>query len=429
MKKIFILLLLTITNFLLGQNQAFVSSDIDNFWIAFDKIASTKDTSLQRKYLKELYIDKGSLGLQSLMEVRNYTDIELLNSILAYPNFWNSLRTNSLNAKQLYPEIETDISNLKKLYPSLKPSTIYFLMGAFRTGGTTQKDRVLIGSELSLCDESTIVTEHPEYRQNFYKNYQPKKNIALLCTHEYIHTQQHEPTDNLLSWCVYEGVAEFVSCLATSKKSNSPSIDFGKANQERVFKKFSEELFFPSWYDWLWGENSNELKERDLGYYIGYEICERYYQLSSDKQKAIKELIELDYSNEKELERIVDATKVFSDSLKTMWENYNKKRPTVLSVEPIKNNKKLKPGLVQISITFSEPMDTTFRGFDLGPLGEKHVYKFKRVVGWTNNDRTFTMEVEVDAKQKYQTYITSSFRNKQGIRLKSYLIEFETKKK
>lgn len=429
MKHLLFVLLLTSTNFLFGQNQKFVSSDIANFWMAYDKITSTKDSALQIKYLQELYLDKGSKGLQSLIQVRNYTPIEFVNSILKYPDFWKSIRNNSLNTTQLYSAIETDISSLKKVYPDLRPSTIYFLIGAFRTGGTIQQDRVLIGSELSLCDETTMINEHPESRQNFFKTYEPKKNIALLCTHEYIHTQQKEPSENLLSWCLYEGFAEFISCMATNKKSNTPCITFGKANQEKVFKKFSEEVFFPRWSDWLWGENSNELKERDLGYYIGYEICERYYNLSVDKRKAIKELIELDFSNETEVERIVDATKVFSESLKTMWDEYNKKRPAVINVDPLQKDKLINPGLVQVSITFSEPMDTNFRGFDYGPLGEKHIYRLKRIIGWTNNDKTFTIEVEVDANKKYQTYISSNFRNKQGIRLKPYLIEFDTNSK
>lgn len=429
MKTLLLLLLLTGTKLLVAQNQKFVSSDIGNFWAAFDKISTTNDSILQIKYLKELYLDKGTAGLKSLVEVRNYTDTEIIQSILQYPGFWNSLRTNSLQTEQLYAAIDQAISGLKKIYPDMKPATIYFLMGAFRTGGTTQQDRVLIGSELSLVDETTVINEHPESRQNFFKNYHPKKNIALLCTHEYIHTQQHEPPGNLLSWCMYEGFAEFISCLATGKQSNTPAIAFGQANQEKVFKKFSEEIFFPAWGDWLWGTNSNELKERDLGYYIGYEICERYYRLSADKIKAIKELIELDYTNDKEVESIVDATKVFPNTLKTMWDEYNKKRPAVVNVVPLQKNKKIKPGLVQLSITFSEQMDTNFRGFDFGPLGEKYVYRLKRIIGWTNKDKTFTIEVEVDAGKKYQTYITSNFRNKQGFRLRPYLIEFETKSK
>ena len=144
MKRVFFILVIAVSNSLFGQSQQFVSSDIDNFWTAFDKVTGTKDTVLQRRYIKELYLDKGSPGLKSLILVRNYGDLELINSIVQYPKFWQSLRDNSLNTSQLYPEIDRDISGLKKIYPNLKPATIYFFMVAFLTGGTLHQDRVLI---------------------------------------------------------------------------------------------------------------------------------------------------------------------------------------------------------------------------------------------------------------------------------------------
>jgi len=49
------------------------SEDIENFWEAYDKITSTKDTLLQQKYLNELYLDRGTEGLKSLVFVRSYT--------------------------------------------------------------------------------------------------------------------------------------------------------------------------------------------------------------------------------------------------------------------------------------------------------------------------------------------------------------------
>lgn len=66
------------------------------------------------------------------------------------------------------------------------------------------------------------------------------------------------------------------------------------------------------------------------------------------------------------------------------------------------------------------------RGFDYGPLGENHIYKFKKMIGWSNNNKTLTIEVEIDPNKKYQALITSNFRNKKGISLKPYLIEFQT---
>lgn len=431
MKRLFLIITsLTLSTYSFAQNnkQTFVSTDIDNFWVAYDKITSTKDSVEQYKYLKELYIDKGSQGLKSLIELKNYTDKNFIDAIAKYPKFWNSLKPKTLNVKELYPEIETDIQKLKNAYPDLKPSTIYFTIGSFRSNGTTQNNAILIGSELTLADNSTSIEELPEWRQPFYREYNQRKNIALLCVHEYIHTQQKELVQNLLSMCLYEGVAEFVSCKVTGRKSNTPAIEFGKANQKEVVNLFVSDLFIMSNnYNWLWGENRNHLKIRDLGYYIGYEICERYYNLSKDKTKAIKELIELDYSNEKEVERIVDLTKLLPKTLEELYSDYDKQRPTVVSISPFENgSQKVKSGIIQMSINFSTEMDVNYRGFDYGPLGENHIYKFRQLIGWSNNNKTITVEVEIDSNKQYQALITNSFRNKSGFALKPYLIDFKT---
>ena len=426
------MIFLVLTNALLAQKtkQAYVSTDIDNFWIAYDKIVATKDSTQQYALLKEFYLDKGTKGLKGIIEVRNYSEKEFIDYITQNPKFWNSIRPNTLKVKSLYPKINANIKKLKKAYPDLKPSTIYFTIGAFRTGGTTQGNKVLIGSELSLADKTTIIDELPSWRQSFYKTQNPLKELPLLCTHEYIHTQQKEMVENLLSMCLYEGVAEFISCKVTNTKSDAPAIEFGKANQKIVVDKFVTDLFvMPNNYNWLWGENRNELKMRDLGYYIGYEICERYYNLSKDKTKAIKELIELDYTNEKEVERIVNSTKLLPKTLEELYTEYENQRPKVVSILPFENgDQKVKAGIIQISINFSEEMDPNHRGFDYGPLGESNIYTFKQLVGWSNNNKTITIEVEVEPNKQYQALITNRFRSKKGIALKPYLIDFKTDK-
>ena len=420
------------TNALLAQKtkQAYVSTDIDNFWNAYDKIISTKDSVQQIALLQELYLDKGTEGLKGIIEVRNYSEKEFIDWITQNPKFWNSIRPNTLKVKSLYPKINANIKKLKKAYPDLKPSTIYFTIGAFRTGGTIQGNKVLIGSELSLADKTTIIDELPSWRQLFYKTQNPFKELPLLCTHEYIHTQQKEMVENLLSMCLYEGVAEFISCKVTNTKSDAPAIEFGKANQKIVVNKFVTDLFvMTNNYNWLWGENRNELKVRDLGYYIGYEICERYYNLSKDKTKAIKELIELDYTNEKEVERIVNSTKLFPKTLEELYKEYDNQRPNVVSIVPFENgNQKVKAGVIQISINFSEEMDPNHRGFDYGPLGENYIYTFKQLVGWSNNNKTITIEVEIEPNKQYQALITNRFRSNTGFALKPYLIDFKTDK-
>lgn len=432
MKKILLLLLLvnfTTISFAQKFTQDFVSTDIDHFWIAYDNIINTRDSIKQYRLLNELYLSKATPGLKSIIEARNYKEKEFFDIITKYPKFWTSIKPNTLKVKAQYAKISADIKKLKNAYPELKPATIYFTIGAFRTNGTVDGNKILIGSELALANKNTIITEFPEWRQPFYKTQNPISEIALLCTHEYVHTQQKELVENLLSMCLYEGVAEFISCNVTGKKSASPAIEFGKSNEKIVVEKFVSDMFtMQNNYNWIWGDNKNELKIRDLGYYIGYEICERYYNLSEDKQKAIKELIELDYKNEKEVGYIVNKTKLFPKSLEELYSDYEKQRPTVIDIAPFDNgNQHVKSGTVQISINFSEEMDINFRGFDYGPMGENHIYQFKKMIGWSNNDKTITIEVELEENKHYQVLLTNNFRNKKGFALKPYLIEFQTK--
>ncbi|MBK9455458.1 MAG: hypothetical protein IPO24_07640 [Bacteroidetes bacterium] len=181
MKKLIIasLFLLGITG-LHAQQQTIVGTDIDNFWIAYDKIVSTTDTVLQYQYLNDLYISKGSPGLVDMMSVRNYTAEDYLDAINNYPLFWPSMRENTKQYKNTYAEIEQNIFKLKAIYPSLMPSTIYFTIGAFSSNGTILNNHVLIGSELAFGDTTTVISEFPEYRQQYFKVFEPKKSRFII---------------------------------------------------------------------------------------------------------------------------------------------------------------------------------------------------------------------------------------------------------
>ena len=430
MRVLVLVLTLIITQISVGQKfqQEFVTDDITNFWNAFQKITSTKDSSHQYQFIRDYYINKATEGLKSLIEVRQYTEKEYIEVINKYPRFWGSIKANTLSVEDLKPEIEADILKLKQAYPNLKPSTIYFTVGAFRTNGTIQDKKVLIGSEMALADSLTVVDELPTRLQSFYQQYHPRQNLAFLCTHEYIHTQQRGMVENLLSMCLYEGVAEFVARLVTGKKPASPAIEFGKSNRDQVVKQFVADLFIMSNnYNWLWGENKNDFKVRDLGYYIGYEICERYYNSSKDKAKAIKDLIELDYTNEKQVESIVNSTKLLPKTLAQLNKDYEEQRPKVISLHPFKNGSKtVKPGVTKITVTFSKPLNGYNTGIDFGPLGEEAMPKVSRERIWTQDAKSWTFEADLKPNIHYQILISNNFRTKEGIRLKPYLIDFST---
>jgi len=117
-----------------GLKKTVYTVDVDNFWIAYDSVKTTADTLKQQYFIQSLYIDKGTEGLKAFMKARDYNAklwVELINK---YPEFWNSIRKNTLEVKKQVGQIEESLSRFKVLYPELKPAKIYFTIGGLRSG-------------------------------------------------------------------------------------------------------------------------------------------------------------------------------------------------------------------------------------------------------------------------------------------------------
>lgn len=408
------------------QSSNIVTTDIAIFWEAYDNITSTKDSVLQYKYLDSLYFQKGSAGLEGIKQAKNYTARDYINAINSYPKFWKSIRENTLQVDKVGTELDYGIDKFKAIYPELKPAKIYFTMGALRSGGTTIDSMVLIGSEISFADSTTVTSEFPEILSHLNPHFatNPNRHLGFLNIHEYVHTQQKTTIGNsLLAQTVLEGVAEFVAEKALETRSPNPQIEFGRNNDAKIKAKFELEMFSPNLYNWIWNSPDNEFGMRDLAYYVGYKICEDYYNISQDKQQAIKEMIELDYSNENELIKFVEKSAYFDKPLKSYKEAYEKSRPKVKSVDRIEN--KINDDV--LTIHFSQKMDTRFRNFQLGPLGEENVIRIKDFKGFSEDGKSVSFGIEkLEPSKKYQIVVGPGFRNTNGIPLIPYLIEFKT---
>ncbi|UPT65235.1 MAG: hypothetical protein M0D57_11725 [Sphingobacteriales bacterium JAD_PAG50586_3] len=411
--------------------KAIVTTDIANFWNAYDKIKATPDTAEHYKLINTLFIDKGTPGLKAIMQAREYIDTSYVEAIKNYPNFWQSVRANTLKADQLAKVISNDVAKIKDIYPSLKATTIYFTVGALRTSGTTLDNIVLIGSEIALGDSTTIVSELPanfSHLATYFKS-NPIKDIVFLNVHEYVHTQQKTTVGNhLLAQCVLEGVAEFVTVTATGKQSPTPAIAYGKANASKVRSVFEQQFLNPFYGFWLYSNADNEFNTRDLGYYVGYAICESYYNKATDKKAAIKNMIELDYNDDKALLKFIDESGYFNKPIKDVQQAYEKSRPTVANVSIKNGSKNISPTLSTLTITFSEKIDERFRNFDYGPLGENHVLRITKFTGYGSDGKSALFEIAMEPNKHYQLLVGGGWRNEKGISLQPYLIDFETGK-
>jgi hypothetical protein len=437
MKKLLLILslFLAITSSFAQENEknTIITTDIDNFWTAYDKILLTKDTTLQYQYLNNFFLEKGTPGLKAIGQARNYTAKSYVDAINNYPLFWNSVRANTYKVKTLSKQIFAGIHQLKQLYPALKPAKIYFTIGALRTGGTTLRDMVLIGSEIAMADKSTITSEFPKAFSNLvtYLQNNNTENTVLTNVHEYVHTQQKtNQADNLLGQSLLEGVAEYVSVKATGRKSALPALSDPSLDQEKVKDRFSRQMF--NWFSgyWLYSNEENEFNLRDLGYYVGYNICKKYDEQATDHQLAIKEMIELDYSNPAELYAFVDKSGYFNAPVQDLKARYEKERPRVISVGPFKNkDQEVDPGTTELRIEFSVPMNTQIRNFKYGSLGPDHFPQINKLISFSPDGKTAVFELKLKAGQSYQFIVGDGFRSQDRISLQPYPIEFKTRDK
>lgn len=156
MKRILtIVFLLVIVNAFSQISNKVLTSDIDNFWIAYDSVQKTNDKILQTKIIQELYLDKATIGLKDFMIAREHSAKRHLENILKYPKFWVSVRPKTLEINSFKGEIEKIMLRFKKLYSNFKQPDVYFTIGCLNSGRTITKDKILIGSEIACSSKTT----------------------------------------------------------------------------------------------------------------------------------------------------------------------------------------------------------------------------------------------------------------------------------
>lgn len=304
---------LTISVIVCGQNAPSVyTSDIDNFWIAFDSLQTIKEKNTQIEVMQSVYIDKGTYGLKRFMELRNFDAAKLVETINKYPKFWRSIRGNTLTVKQALPAIEINIQKFKLLYPELREAKMYFTISAIKAAGVAQDSFALIGSEIAMGDRNTDVSEFPDKRlANFFK---PKGSVDILpvAIHEYVHTQQKTESKILLGEAIYEGACDFITELVLKKRLMNSYLIYGRTNEKTLKVQFKKEMPGEDLSNWLYNGATTKTMG-DLGYFMGYTICKSYYRHAKNKSAAIKEIIGLDYSDQAAVMQFLAESKYYNN--------------------------------------------------------------------------------------------------------------------
>ena len=280
----------------------------------------------------------------------------------------------------------------------------------------------------------TAETNVSEFNDDWLKNVFSKQsldNIVSLNIHEYVHTQQIGDRNRVLSQSIKEGACDFITELVLESPMKTQYIIYGKEHFEQVKEQFRKEMFLNDFSNWLYnGVQKGE--SADMGYFIGYEICKAYYNQSTDKNQAIREIIELNYDNDKEVEQFLEKSKFYSFPInkKQIIKEYKEKLPRIVKIEPFKNgSKKVNANLKELKIVFSKEMEEKALSISFSEKG-KDFFPLTGVKGFENNSKTLVLNVELKPNKEYEFVITDkNFKSKEGYKLSSekYIVKFKTK--
>lgn len=251
------------------DSSGFLTKDIENFWIAFDDFQKDSTSNpFGRKY-----INVGSNGVKGFTPYRIQSAEHLLATVKKRQADYANVRAATLRIKEKEKQCRSIFYALKYLYPQAKFPPVYFVIGAYNSGGTFNENGLFIGAEM----QTDI------------------NNIPYIVAHELIHFQQKNwmESPTLLQQSIIEGSADFLGELISGVNINETAKDYGDKNRERLCREFVARMDSTNYNDWLYGVSEKDDRPNDLGYWMGYQITAHYFAKAIDKRKAIADILDI----------------------------------------------------------------------------------------------------------------------------------------
>jgi hypothetical protein len=258
------------------------ASDVRLFWNAYDLWQKREhgEPGKLAGILQSEYLDKGSQGVKDFTPGRITSADYLAKAVIARRGDYEAVRRNTEQMESFIPEIRKSFRNFQKLYPAASFPAVYFVIGAQSSGGTSTASALVIGAEM--------FGEGPQFLVHL-------SEVLPMVTHELNHFQQKDHSKNdLLNVAMREGAADFMAELVAGSHINERNKAFADAHEQQIWLEFNKEIHGEN----RLGEWVNVYQPKNgwppfMGYYVGYKVCQAYYQVSTDKQKALKTIVEM----------------------------------------------------------------------------------------------------------------------------------------
>lgn len=244
------------------------------------------------------YIDRGSYAVSIFTPDRIQSATNLAAEIAKNPASYDRA------IRQCLPQIRRYDADLRAIYlalhgllPDQKLPQIYVLFGAGTSGGTAGPMAQVLGLEV-LCDTAG---DTPGALRS---------TLRRFFAHETFHTFQHEPSKGqaapLLADALTEGAADFIARVATGEEPEPERASWAAGREGALWTQFSQDMAATvpiaekrdpkaaarARHRWL-GNYQSAPKgwPFEVGYWVGMQIWQCYYDRAADKHQAIHDVI------------------------------------------------------------------------------------------------------------------------------------------
>ena len=275
-------------------NVKFVTSDIGNFWQAYDLAAKETDKAKRIAIFQTEYLDKGSPGLKDFLRLRIKSAETIVNTIDRLPKFYASIRPQTLQVQRMEKRMRSAFEKFKSIYPAAVFPDVYFLIGVTSSGGTTGPSGLLIGTEMYGKSENTPMDDLPDWLRVVLSSVD---NVPAIVAHESCHYNQRYNTApdqrHLLGKSLQEGACDTIGELISGRIINEHLKVYGRTHDADIWRDFEADMYKPDYSKWLYNANSAKDRPADLGYYVGYMITRAYYRKAKDKRQAVHDILNI----------------------------------------------------------------------------------------------------------------------------------------
>ena len=279
----------------------FVTSDIDNFWRAYDLAKGEADAAKRAVIYQTEYLDKGSPGLKDFLKLRIGSAESLVKTIDRMPKYYASIRPSTLQVRAMEKRMRAAFVKFRKIYPDAVFPDVYFVIGITSSGGTTGGSGLLIGTEMYGKTKDTPMEELAAWLKSVLSSVDQLPGIVA---HESCHYNQKLPQQTtLLAKSIQEGSCDFIGELISGQNINEKLKAYGKTHDPEIWRDFKAEMNQPGYSKWIYNGVTSKDRPGDLGYYVGYLISREYYRKTKDKRQAVRDIL-----NVKDFNKFFEAT-------------------------------------------------------------------------------------------------------------------------